>query len=160
MSEARYAVGIDLGTTHCVMAAVDLTASDRDEVVEGIEPIPQLTGPGAVEDRLMLPSFLYLPHPDELRAEDRILPWGEPSPFVVGELARAMGGRTSFEPAAPMGLDPGRDELVFYSLIYWPIATDRPMPSDAALRAIDQKAYSTAPSASSLSRASFSTQGV
>jgi hypothetical protein len=30
MSEARYAVGIDLGTTHCVMAAVDLTASDRD----------------------------------------------------------------------------------------------------------------------------------
>ena len=41
----------------------------------------------------MLPSFLYLPHPDELRPEDRVLPWGEP-PFVVGELARAMGSRT------------------------------------------------------------------
>ena len=48
MSEARYAVGIDLGTTHCVMAAVDLIASDRDEVVEGIEAIPQLTAPGSV----------------------------------------------------------------------------------------------------------------
>ena len=94
MSEARYAVGIDLGTTHCVMAAVDLTTSDRDDVVEGIEVIPQLTAPGSVEERAMLPSFLYLPHPDELRAEDRVLPWGEPQPFVVGELARAMGGRT------------------------------------------------------------------
>ena len=30
MSEARYAVGIDLGTTHCVMAAVDLTAEEQD----------------------------------------------------------------------------------------------------------------------------------
>ena len=94
MSEARYAVGIDLGTTHCVMAAVDLAASDRDDVVEGIEVIPQLTAPGSVEERTLLPSFLYLPHPDELRAEDRVLPWGEPQPFVVGELARAMGGRT------------------------------------------------------------------
>jgi hypothetical protein len=94
MSEIRYAVGIDLGTTHCVMAAVDLAASDRDDVVEGIEAIPQLTAPGAVEDRPMLPSFLYLPHPDELKPDDRVLPWGEPPPFVVGELARAMGGRT------------------------------------------------------------------
>ncbi len=94
MSEVRYAVGIDLGTTHCVMAAVDLAASDRDDVAERIEPIPQLTAPGAVEERMMLPSFLYLPHPDELRAEDRVLPWGESAPFVVGELARAMGGRT------------------------------------------------------------------
>ena len=93
MSTARYTVGIDLGTTHCVLAAVDLTASDGDEVVERIELIPQLTAPGAVEERPMLPSFLYLPHPDELRPEDRVLPWGEP-PFVVGELARAMGGRT------------------------------------------------------------------
>jgi hypothetical protein len=76
------------------MAAVNLTESDRDQVVEGIEDIPQLTAPGAVEDRRMLPSFLYLPHPDELKPDDRILPWGEPPPFVVGELARTMGGRT------------------------------------------------------------------
>ena len=94
MTEARYAVGIDLGTTHCVMAAVDLAASDYDRVVERIEAIPQLTAPGAVEERPMLPSFLYLPHPDELRPDDCILPWGMPAPFVVGELARAMGGRT------------------------------------------------------------------
>ena len=28
MSSARYAVGIDLGTTHCVMSAVDLTQDE------------------------------------------------------------------------------------------------------------------------------------
>jgi len=32
MSEARFAIGIDLGTTHCVLAAVDLQASDLDEI--------------------------------------------------------------------------------------------------------------------------------
>ncbi|HUM92725.1 MAG TPA: Hsp70 family protein, partial [Candidatus Competibacter sp.] len=63
MSDARYAVGIDLGTTHCVMAAVDLTASDQDDVAQWTVSIPQLTAPGAVEERPMLPSFLYLPHP-------------------------------------------------------------------------------------------------
>ncbi len=95
MSESRYAVGIDLGTTHCVMAAVDLTASEGDAVSERIESIPQLTAPGAVEERAVLPSFLYLPHADELKPTDRLLPWGgEPQAFVVGELARAMGGRT------------------------------------------------------------------
>ena len=62
----------------------------------------------------------------------------ETSQLGLASLSRAMGNRTSFEPAAPMGLEPGKDELVFYSLIYWPITTDQPMPSDAALRAIDQ----------------------
>lgn len=94
MSEARYTVGIDLGTTHCVMSYVDLAESEDEEVVQDIVQIPQLTGPGAVEERPMLPSFIYLPHPDELAPNDLILPWGEQPPFMVGELARMMGGRT------------------------------------------------------------------
>ncbi len=94
MSEARYAVGIDLGTTHCVMAYVDLGLSDRDQVIQQMVPIPQLTGPGAVEDRLVLPSFLYLPHPDELASGDLTLPWGVQPSFTVGELARNLGSRT------------------------------------------------------------------
>ena len=140
MSEARYAVGIDLGTTHCVMAAVDLTASDRDEVVEGIEPIPQLTGPGAVEDRLMLPSFLYLPHSDELRAEDRILPWGEPSPFVVGELARAMGGRTPIRLVASAKswlCHPGVDRRAAILPVEAPEEVIRVSPLEASMRYLE-----------------------
>lgn len=94
MSEPRYAVGIDLGTTHCVLSYVDLQVSDREEVALDVFGIPQLTGPGAVEERLALPSFLYLAHPDELTAGDRALPWDAEPKFVVGELARNLGART------------------------------------------------------------------
>lgn len=94
MSAARYSIGIDLGTTHCVLAAVDLSADDRDAPPQQIQAIPQLTAPGAVEERAVLPAFLYVPHPDELRDTDRVLPWQQNMPFVVGELARNMGERT------------------------------------------------------------------
>lgn len=94
MSDARYAVGIDLGTTHCVMSYVDLAASDREDIVQEVVQVPQLTAPGAVEERPLLPSFLYLPHPDELTPTDLTLPWGAQPPFVVGELARQLGSRT------------------------------------------------------------------
>jgi hypothetical protein len=94
LSELRYSVGIDLGTTHCVLSYVDLHESDRDEVAQEVFAIPQLTGPGAVEDRLALPSFLYIAHPDELTPGDRSLPWGPEQAFVVGELARNLGART------------------------------------------------------------------
>ena len=140
MSQARYAVGIDLGTTHCVMAAVDLAASDRDDVVEGIEAIPQLTAPGSVEERTLLPSFLYLPHPDELRAEDRVLPWGEPQPFVVGELARAMGGRTPIRlvsSAKSWLCHPGVDRRAAILPVEAPEEVARVSPLQASMRYLE-----------------------
>ncbi len=94
MSEPRYSVGIDLGTTHCVLSYVDLKEGEREEVVQEVFGIPQLTGPGAVEDRLALPSFLYVAHPDELTPGDRSLPWEAEPRFVVGELARNLGTST------------------------------------------------------------------
>jgi hypothetical protein len=36
-----------------------------------------------------------------------------------------------------MGLDPARDELAFYPLIYWPIVVNAPKPSAEALQRID-----------------------
>ena len=140
MSETRYAVGIDLGTTHCVMAAVDLAASDRDDVVEGIEVIPQLTAPGSVEERTLLPSFLYLPHPDELRAEDRVLPWGKPQPFVVGELARAMGGRTPIRlvsSAKSWLCHPGVDRRAAILPVEAPEEVARVSPLQASMRYLE-----------------------
>ena len=50
MSDARYAVGIDLGTTHCALSYVDLANSTGDEVTQALMPVPQLTAPGAVEE--------------------------------------------------------------------------------------------------------------
>ena len=73
MSEARYAVGIDLGTTHCALAYVDLSLSDHDDVTQAVMPVPQLTGPGSVEEHSLLPSFLYLPHEDEMAVGDLAL---------------------------------------------------------------------------------------
>ncbi len=140
MSDARFAVGIDLGTTHCVLAAVDLLASDGDEVVDWIETVPQLTAPGAVEELPLLPSFLYLPHPDELRPEDRTLPWGEQPPFVIGELARNLGGRTPIRLVASAKswlCHPGVDRRAAILPVEAPEEVERVSPLLASMRYLE-----------------------
>lgn len=94
MSEARYSVGIDLGTTHCALSFVDLTQSQGETVEQQVMAIPQLISPGNVEEQLLLPSFLYLPHPNEFAPNDLMLPWDSEPQYVVGELARSQGART------------------------------------------------------------------
>ena len=94
MSDARYAVGIDLGTTHCAMSYVDLSNSDRDEIAQDLMRLPQLTSPGSVEALPLLPSFLYLPHPDEFPAGDLALPWSDGEGPLLGEMARTIGAQT------------------------------------------------------------------
>ncbi|MGB4947544.1 MAG: Hsp70 family protein, partial [Candidatus Competibacter denitrificans] len=140
MSEARYAVGIDLGTTHCVMAAVDLTTEEQDGTVQLTVPVPQLTAPGAVEERPMLPSFLYLPHPDELKPDDRILPWGQPQPFVIGELARTMGSRTPIRLVASAKswlCHPGIDRRAAILPVEAPEEVQRVSPLQASIRYLE-----------------------
>jgi hypothetical protein len=48
-----------------------------------------------------------------------------------------LAQRTALEAAEPTGLDPVRDELAFYPLIYWPIVASAPKPSPEALEHID-----------------------
>lgn len=80
---AKYAVGIDLGTTHCAVARVDLEAEEaRTEIIE----LPQLVSAGAIEAKRLLPSFIYLPP----EAEGTLpLPWDEERTFAIGAYARA-----------------------------------------------------------------------
>ncbi|ACC74616.1 Hsp70 family protein [Paraburkholderia phymatum] len=94
MSDPRYSIGIDLGTTHCALSYVDLAASDGETTEQQVMPVTQLTAPGALEDLDLLPSFLYLPHESELAAGDLALPWTGERNFVVGEMARARGAGT------------------------------------------------------------------
>jgi len=94
MSQARFAIGIDLGTTHCSLAYVDIAASEGENTEHGVLAIPQLTAPGTVEPAPMLPSFLYLPHSDELAAGDLGLPWSDAQDYAVGEFARVRGAQT------------------------------------------------------------------
>ncbi len=89
----RYAVGIDLGTTHCALSFRDLTAPEdaARELAGSAVPIPQLTAVGTVEERLLLPSFLYLPSPTEFPPGGLGLPWAPESAEVTGEFARRQG---------------------------------------------------------------------
>ena len=94
-SQARYSIGIDLGTTHCALSYVDRQASDGEKVVQHVLNIPQLTAPASVEDKPLLPSFLYLPHESELTPADIALPGMGVQNSVVGEFARTRGANTS-----------------------------------------------------------------
>jgi hypothetical protein len=48
-----------------------------------------------------------------------------------------LKGRTALEAGDSVGLDPARDELAFFPLIYWPIVPNAAKPSPAALARID-----------------------
>ncbi|YCO04973.1 Hsp70 family protein [Vibrio sp. VNB-15] len=87
----KFSVGIDLGTTHCVMSFVD--THDEDAHVE-VMPIPQLTAPGTVETRSQLGSFLYQPHEHEMNPQSRVLPWSSEPKALVGAIARNLGSKT------------------------------------------------------------------
>ncbi len=52
-------------------------------------------------------------------------------------LSKVLNARTAVEPGEPMGIDPARDELVFFPLIYWPVLPDaEPLP-DRVLAKVD-----------------------
>jgi hypothetical protein len=51
-------------------------------------------------------------------------------------LARVLGERTSAQIAAPIAVDPARDELSFYPLIYWPVVAGQPQPPAQAVARI------------------------
>ncbi len=48
-----------------------------------------------------------------------------------------LAQRTALEAGEPIGLDPARDELAFFPLIYWPIVPGAARPTPAALSKID-----------------------
>ena len=56
----------------------------------------------------------------------------ETSKLGLTALTRVLASRTSAELADPVALDPARDELAFYPLIYWPIVAGLPQPKPEA----------------------------
>ncbi|MGZ4981041.1 MAG: Hsp70 family protein [Methylobacter sp.] len=94
VSGKRFSVGIDLGTTHCVLSYADLDNIDDEEFSPEVLAIPQLTSPGSVEEKHQLPSFLYLAHEAELAEDSTSLPWTAKPDYLVGEIARNLGSKT------------------------------------------------------------------
>jgi len=93
-SGPRFSVGIDLGTTHCVLSYADLSQVEHDDFSPEVLAIPQLTSPGSVEDKPQLPSFLYQAHEAELAEGSTALPWTQKPEHLVGEIARTLGSKT------------------------------------------------------------------
>jgi hypothetical protein len=81
---AQFCIGIDLGTTNSVLAFAPL---DEPDAMIGVLPIPQLISPGTVENRLGLPSFLYLCDPSDPSLQ---VPGISTKRGVIGEYARNL----------------------------------------------------------------------
>jgi len=89
-SNLRYLVGIDLGTTHTVVAYANADNTQQEIQLFHIE---QLIAPGQVAARALLPSVRYHPAEGELSAADSVFsPSGKPA--VIGEAARVLGAKT------------------------------------------------------------------
>jgi hypothetical protein len=90
---AKYILGIDLGTTNSALARCDAAADEEKNGIQ-VHKIPQLVNPNEVEERTLLPSFLYIPGELDFPKGSLALPW-EPEPkLVVGELARKRGAES------------------------------------------------------------------
>jgi molecular chaperone DnaK (HSP70) len=92
VAASRYIVGIDLGTTNSALAYVDTGLAEEAARPQQF-PIPQVVQLGSVEDRSMLPSYLYLPGKNELPAGSLKLPWDANRDYCVGEFARMQGSQ-------------------------------------------------------------------
>ena len=89
MSNPRWVVGIDLGTTHCALAYAPIPTDDTAPLpTPELLLIPQLVAQGTIEPRDLLPSFFYVAHESD---GPQALPWDPERTYVVGEHARARG---------------------------------------------------------------------
>jgi molecular chaperone DnaK (HSP70) len=91
LSEPVYIIGIDLGTTNSVAAYTEANITKGETSDIKILKIPQLTGPGTVEKREILPSFILMNEKNDDRDEALNLPWDNETHYVVGEHARDRG---------------------------------------------------------------------
>jgi hypothetical protein len=55
----------------------------------------------------------------------------------VTGLTLFLAQRTALEAGDPIGIDPAKDELAFFPLIYWPIIAGAPKPSQEAINKLD-----------------------
>jgi hypothetical protein len=91
--EARYIVGIDLGTTNSALAHCLVSVTGEDAPIT-VQDIPQLVSPAEVAERRLLPSFLYIPGEVDFPKGSLALPWEREPRFVIGELARQRGAES------------------------------------------------------------------
>ena len=88
MADARYSIGIDLGTTNC---ALSFTRLDDEQAVSEVFHISQWEALDRLADSPVLPSFLYLPtagEADQLQAAGT----AGRAEWIPGRFARKRAG--------------------------------------------------------------------
>ncbi|KJR42239.1 molecular chaperone protein HspA/DnaK, partial [Candidatus Magnetoovum chiemensis] len=95
MHDARFIIGIDLGTTNSVVSYIDTGNEDKyEEMPENIVfKIPQVTDAGVIEELDHLPSFMYLANKSETSGSNLALPWSKDQSYTVGAYAKLRGSQ-------------------------------------------------------------------
>ncbi|MCI4626663.1 MAG: Hsp70 family protein [Candidatus Magnetoovum sp. WYHC-5] len=94
MENSKYIVGVDLGTTNCVVSYINSQTVDEYSIpASEIFKISQVVDAGVVEELEYLPSFLYLPLKDELPAKSIDLPFKQDVDYVTGVFAALRGAK-------------------------------------------------------------------
>ncbi len=92
MQDSKYIIGIDLGTTHCVLTYTEANVSEDEQPEIRIFQVPQVSSPGELQAQSMLPSFLFLPGPHDVPEGGLALPWNpRQKDLAAGEFARNRG---------------------------------------------------------------------
>lgn len=89
LNNPKYVVGIDLGTTNCVVAYAPIEKASRPSTK--IFNILQITAPNEIRSLPQLPSFIYLLGGHEVTPSSVRLPWEETPKAVVGQFAQKRG---------------------------------------------------------------------
>ena len=95
MTEPKYIVGIDLGTTNTIVAYTEFAPTPTDHPDINVFAVPQLVDMGTVDRRPQLPSFIYLPDAHERQSGGFDLPWESgQTEQRVGVFARNRGAES------------------------------------------------------------------
>ena len=88
MSQAKFSLGIDLGTSNCALSVCDIESDDLR-----IVNIGQTLRPNQFGELETMPSATYLAHGDEFTAEAITPPWStaEKAQRIIGNFAREHG---------------------------------------------------------------------
>ncbi len=88
IKQPQFFVGIDLGTTHTVVAYANVATAQNIQLF----PIEQLVDVGQVAARSLLPSVRYHPAESEIAADN--LAFTASDNAILGEAARVLGAKT------------------------------------------------------------------
>ena len=91
MSDPKYIIGIDLGTTHSVLTYTSAEVPEKEPPEIHLFEIPQVVSAGEVQAQPLLPSFLLLPGPHDVPDDALALPWNAEADWTVGVYARERG---------------------------------------------------------------------